>query len=219
VLLSVLIPSVLMVGLATLTVDPAARAADRGRRAEHPGPRGDVDRVHRAGHRAGLRPALRVIRRLAATALPRWLLVAGRLVAVLGVVLVQLVLLGLLALGLGWRPDRPAWAGRCCWCCWAAPRSARWGSCSAGRCARRSSSRWPTWCGSCCWSRGGIAVPLDRMPDRLAAVGAVLPSGALADGSARRRSPSARAAGAGRSWCCRPGRSGGMRAVRTVRLR
>ncbi|MDQ2710263.1 MAG: multidrug ABC transporter permease, partial [Actinomycetota bacterium] len=45
-----------------------------------------------------------VIRRLAATALPRWLLVAGRLVAVLGVVAVQLVVLGGVAAALGWRP-------------------------------------------------------------------------------------------------------------------
>jgi ABC-2 type transport system permease protein len=45
-----------------------------------------------------------VIRRLAATALPRWLLVVGRLVAVLGVVAIQLVVLGGVALALGWRP-------------------------------------------------------------------------------------------------------------------
>jgi ABC-2 type transport system permease protein len=45
-----------------------------------------------------------VIRRLAATALPRWLLVAGRLVAVLATVGVQLVLLASVAAALGWRP-------------------------------------------------------------------------------------------------------------------
>jgi ABC-2 type transport system permease protein len=45
-----------------------------------------------------------VIRRLAATALPRWLLVAGRLVAVLAAVGVQLVLLAVVAAALGWRP-------------------------------------------------------------------------------------------------------------------
>jgi len=46
-----------------------------------------------------------VLKRLAATALPRWSLVAGRVLAVLGVVLVQLVVLGALALALGWRPE------------------------------------------------------------------------------------------------------------------
>lgn len=45
-----------------------------------------------------------VIARLAATALPRWLLVSGRLAAVLGQVVVQAVLVGAVALALGWRP-------------------------------------------------------------------------------------------------------------------
>lgn len=46
-----------------------------------------------------------VLKRLAATALPRWALVSGRLLAVLGVVAVQLVVLGAVAAGLGWRPE------------------------------------------------------------------------------------------------------------------
>ena len=45
-----------------------------------------------------------VIKRLAATALPRWLLVGGRLLACLAVVVGQLVVLGLVALILGWSP-------------------------------------------------------------------------------------------------------------------
>lgn len=45
-----------------------------------------------------------VIKRLAATALPRWLLVGGRLLACLAVVVGQLVVLGLVALALGWSP-------------------------------------------------------------------------------------------------------------------
>ena len=46
-----------------------------------------------------------VLKRLAATALPRWSLVVGRMLAVLGVVLVQLVVLGAVALLLGWHPE------------------------------------------------------------------------------------------------------------------
>lgn len=46
-----------------------------------------------------------VLKRLAATALPRWSLVAGRMLAVLGVVLVQLGVLGTVAAALGWRPE------------------------------------------------------------------------------------------------------------------
>ncbi len=45
-----------------------------------------------------------VLKRLAATAIPRWSLVAGRMLAVLGVVLVQLVALGTVAAALRWRP-------------------------------------------------------------------------------------------------------------------
>ncbi|MYW72948.1 multidrug ABC transporter permease, partial [Pseudonocardia sp. SID8383] len=44
------------------------------------------------------------LRRLAATALPRWLLVCGRLAAVAAVVVIQVVLLGVLAALLGWSP-------------------------------------------------------------------------------------------------------------------
>ncbi|HEY0639684.1 MAG TPA: ABC transporter permease, partial [Pseudonocardiaceae bacterium] len=46
-----------------------------------------------------------VLKRLAATALPRWVLVAGRLGGLLGVVVAQLAVLSLVAAALGWRPS------------------------------------------------------------------------------------------------------------------
>lgn len=46
-----------------------------------------------------------VLKRLAATALPTWAIVAGRLAAVLCVVALQLALLSAVALLLGWRPS------------------------------------------------------------------------------------------------------------------
>ena len=46
-----------------------------------------------------------VLKRLAATALPRWVLVCGRLAALLGVVACQLGLLAAVALVIGWRPS------------------------------------------------------------------------------------------------------------------
>ena len=49
-----------------------------------------------------------VLKRLAATALPRWLLVAGRLTAAVAVVVVQIVVLGIVAAILGWSPN---WSG------------------------------------------------------------------------------------------------------------
>ncbi len=45
-----------------------------------------------------------VLKRLAATALPRWLLVAGRLCAAVAVVVIQIVVLGVVAAILGWSP-------------------------------------------------------------------------------------------------------------------
>jgi ABC-2 type transport system permease protein len=46
-----------------------------------------------------------VLKRLSATALPRWLLVAGRIVAALVVVLLQVVVLGIVAALMGWSPS------------------------------------------------------------------------------------------------------------------
>ncbi|WP_409465723.1 ABC transporter permease [Amycolatopsis sp. GA6-003] len=46
-----------------------------------------------------------VLKRLSATALPRWLLVAGRVVAALVVVALQSVVLGVVAAFLGWSPS------------------------------------------------------------------------------------------------------------------
>lgn len=46
-----------------------------------------------------------VLKRLAATALPRWSLIAGRVLSTLVVVGVQLVILGVTATLLGWRPS------------------------------------------------------------------------------------------------------------------
>ena len=46
-----------------------------------------------------------VLKRLSATALPRWLLVAGRMAAALVVVLLQVIALGLVAAVLGWSPS------------------------------------------------------------------------------------------------------------------
>lgn len=104
VLLTVLIPLLLLVGLALLPVVPL------------PEPR--VDSVVPAvlalavmstaftgqAIALGFDRRYGVIARLAATALPRWLLVAGRLAAVVGQVLIQAVLLGAVAAVLGWRP-------------------------------------------------------------------------------------------------------------------
>ena len=150
VLLTLLIPVVLLVGLSVLTLvplpEPRVATVAPGVLALAVMSTAFTGQAITLGfdRRYG------VIRRLAATALPRWLLVAGRLVAVLGVVAIQIVVLSAIAFVLGWRPAAAGLGWALLLCCWAAPRSARSGSCSAARCARRS--RWPspTWYGSCC---------------------------------------------------------------------
>lgn len=123
-----------------------------------------------------------VIRRLAATALPRWLLVAGRLVAVLGIVAIQMVVLGAIAAALGWRPA-PAGVG------WAVPLvllgCAAFGALGIllGGTLRAEVTLAVA---NVVWFvlllAGGIVIPLDQLPGPMAGVAAVLPSGALAEG-------------------------------------
>jgi ABC-2 type transport system permease protein len=182
VLLSLLIPVVLLVGLATLPVIPL------------PEPRiGAVAPSILAlavlstaftgqAIAFGFDRRYGVVRRLAATALPRWLLVAGRLVAVLGVVVVQLVLLGLLALGLGWRPD-PAGVG------WAlllvllgcaafgALGILLGGTLRAEIVLAVANVVW-----FALLLGGGIVLPAGQLPGGMAEVARLLPSGALAEG-------------------------------------
>lgn len=123
-----------------------------------------------------------VIRRLAATALPRWLLVAGRLVAVLGVVAIQMVVLGALAVALGWRPtpDGLGWALLlvllgCA--AFGAVGVLLGGSVRAEVVLAVANVVWFV-----LLLAGGIVVPLAQLPGPLAAVAALLPSGALAEG-------------------------------------
>jgi ABC-2 type transport system permease protein len=121
-----------------------------------------------------------VIRRLAATALPRWLLVAGRLAAVLATVAIQMVVLGLLAVALGWRPPLAGLA-------WAIPLvllgCAAFGALGIllGGTLR---AEVVLAVANAVWFvllfAGGIVVPADRLPGPLATVAELLPSGALA---------------------------------------
>ncbi|MGA8113475.1 MAG: ABC transporter permease [Actinocatenispora sp.] len=123
-----------------------------------------------------------VLKRLAATALPRWLLVAGRVGAALCVVLVQLVVLGAVAFLLGWSP-RPAGIG------WAVLLVAAGtlafgalgvllgGSLRAEIVLAVANAVWFV-----LLLAGGIAVPAGSLPAWLADLVTVLPSGALAGG-------------------------------------
>ena len=161
-----------------------------------------------------------VIRRLAATALPRWLLVAGRLAAVLATVAVQVVVLAVLAAALGWRPpvSRPG-LGAAAGAARAAPRSARSGILLGGTLRAEVVLAVANAVWFVLLLAGGIVVPLDRLPGPVAAVAALLPSGALAEGL-RTVLITGAAPGAGPvlvllAWTA----AGTALAVRTVRLR
>jgi ABC-2 type transport system permease protein len=182
VLLTLLIPTVLLVGLTVLDVvplpDPRITAVTPGVLALA------VMSTAFTGQAIALGFDRRygVVRRLAATALPRWLLVAGRLVAVLGVVAIQAVVLATIAASLGWRPE-PGGLG------WALLLvllgCAAFGSLGIllGGTLR---AEVVLAVANLVWFvlllAGGIVVPLGRMPGPVADVAALLPSGALAEG-------------------------------------
>jgi ABC-2 type transport system permease protein len=123
-----------------------------------------------------------VLKRLAATALPRWLLVAGRAVAGLVVVAVQLVVLGVLAAVMGWSP---------------APAGVAWavllviiGTLSFGALGVLLGGAFKAEVvlalANIVWFvlllAGGIVVPPGSMPGAFGDIVTLLPSGALADG-------------------------------------
>lgn len=123
-----------------------------------------------------------VLKRLAATALPRWLLVAGRMASAVAIVIVQLVVLGVVAALLGWSPH-PAGVG------WAvllvvlgtlafgALGVLLGGSVRAEITLAVANLVWFV-----LLMGGGIVVPVDSLPGGLSDVVMLLPSGALAEG-------------------------------------
>lgn len=123
-----------------------------------------------------------VLKRLAATALPRWSLVAGRMLAVLGVVLVQLVVLGATAAALGWHPEPGgvAFAGVLVLAgtaTFGALGVLLGGALRAEVVLALANTVWLV-----LLVAGGIVLSVDALPGPLSVVAAALPSGALAEG-------------------------------------
>ncbi|WP_092533818.1 ABC transporter permease [Amycolatopsis arida] len=109
VLLTLLIPLALLVGLTLLDVLPLG-APDGAARVDWVAPRILALAVMSSAFTGqaialGFDRRYGVLKRLAATALPRWLLVAGRLLAALVVVVLQVAVLGGVAALLGWSPS------------------------------------------------------------------------------------------------------------------
>jgi ABC-2 type transport system permease protein len=159
------------------------------------------------------------IRRLAATALPRWLLVAGRLAAVLATVAIQMVVLVLLAAVLGWRPPAAGLGWALLLVLLGCAAFAGLGLLLGGTLRAEVVLAVANAVWFVLLLAGGIVVPLERLPGPIAAVAALLPSGALAEGL-RTALTTGAAPGAGPvlvlvAWTV----AGTALAVRTVRLR
>jgi len=123
-----------------------------------------------------------VLKRLAATALPRWLLVAGRTVAGLVVVTVQLVVLGVVALLLGWSPSAGGLAIALVLVVLGTLSFGALGVLLGGAFKAEIVLALANVVWFILLLAGGIVVPAASLPGGLADVVALLPSGALADG-------------------------------------
>ncbi|QKV79663.1 ABC transporter permease [Amycolatopsis sp. Hca4] len=109
VLLTLLIPLALLIGLSLLDILPAS-SLGAVPRVDWITPRILALAVMSSAFTGqaialGFDRRYGVLKRLSATALPRWLLVAGRLAAALVVVVLQSVIIGVVAAFLGWSPS------------------------------------------------------------------------------------------------------------------
>ena len=123
-----------------------------------------------------------VIRRLAATALPRWLLVAGRLAAVLGIGAIQVVVLSAIALALGWRPAAAGLGWALLLVLLGCAAFGALGILVGGTLRAEVTLAVANLIWLVLVLVGGLVVPVSAMPDTVAAVTSWLPSAALADG-------------------------------------
>jgi ABC-2 type transport system permease protein len=182
VLLTLLIPVVLLVGLSTLDVvplpEPRIAAVVPGVLALA------VMSTAFTGQAIALGFDRRygVVRRLAATALPRWLLIAGRLVAVLGTVALQVVVLCGLAVALGWRPQASGLGWALLLLLLGCAAFGSLGILLGGSLRAEITLAVANLVWFVLLLAGGIVVPLGMLPGPLAALAAALPSGALAEG-------------------------------------
>ncbi|WP_258907956.1 ABC transporter permease [Actinokineospora sp. UTMC 2448] len=121
-----------------------------------------------------------VLKRLAATALPRWLLVLGRVVAGLVVVAVQAVVISVVALLLGWSPSGLLWMVALLalgTLCFGALGVLLGGALKAEVVLALANVVWFV-----LLLAGGIVVATADLPSGMAWVVALLPSAALTDG-------------------------------------
>jgi ABC-2 type transport system permease protein len=105
VLLTLLIPLALLVGLTVLTIVPMPTP-----RVDAVTPRVLALAIMSSAFTSqaislGFDRRYGVLKRLAATAIPRWMIVGGRMTSAAAIVVIQLVVLCVVAAALGWHPD------------------------------------------------------------------------------------------------------------------
>jgi ABC-2 type transport system permease protein len=123
-----------------------------------------------------------VLKRLAATALPRWSLVAGRMLAVLGVVVVQLVMLGAVALALHWHPEPVGLAPAALLILAGTAAFGALGVLLGGTLRAEVVLAVANMVWLLLVVAGGIVLSVHALPRPLSPIAAALPSGALAEG-------------------------------------
>ena len=122
-----------------------------------------------------------VLKRLGATPLPRWGLLGGKVLAVLAVEVVQVVVLGLLALALGWRPHGDPVSVLVLLGAGTAAFTAL-GLLLAGTLRAEATLALANLVWLLLLLTGGVVVPLSEYPAAAAHVAELLPLGALAEG-------------------------------------
>jgi ABC-2 type transport system permease protein len=181
-LLTLLIPLGLLVGLTLLDVVPVGQP-----RIDHVTPRIFALAVMSTAFTGqaialGFDRRYGVLKRLAATALPRWSLVAARMLSVLGVVVVQLVVLGAVAAALGWRPDAAGLAPAALLLLAGTAAFGALGVLLGGALRAEVVLALANTVWLLLLVAGGIVLSVEALPGPLALLAAALPSGALAEG-------------------------------------
>ena len=121
------------------------------------------------------------LKRLGATPLPRWGIIAGKSAAVVIVVAMQSLLFGAIGFALGWRPEAIGLMLGAVVIALGTARSPRSDCCSAARCERRSFWRSPTCCGSSWPASAAWCSRATAIPGALHSAARIIPSGALAE--------------------------------------
>jgi ABC-2 type transport system permease protein len=186
ILLTLLIPLALLIGLSLLNVLPAADLGSTSK-VDWVTPRIFALAVMSSAFTGqaialGFDRRYGVLKRLSATALPRWLLVAGRVVAALVVVGLQAIVIGVVAALLGWSPSPGGLAAGVVFLAVGTLSFGALGVLLGGSLRAEAVLALANIIWFVLLLAGGILLAPSSLPSGLAEVVRLLPSGALADG-------------------------------------